>query len=343
MSIKKVFIVSFFISILISFGTLKCQIDTSVSYLKMIEMKSGIILFANIVAEDSSSMLIKKLSGQNFQLKKQDILKIIHEWNKIKQNYIQINLIDGSNFAGRVENYKDSCFVVLNRSDIEMKIPGKKISGFKNLTGSTNSITTRSFDPNRTRLFFVPTARSLKSGEGYFSDYMVFFPFLAFGITDFASISGGISLIPNIEFVNQLLYGNLKFTLHEGEIVSVGTGVLYTNITNNSGGILYGIVTVGPSDEALTFGLGEGFTGENGFSDYPVLVIGGEIQVSNSIKLLSENWIPTDGNQAIISFGIRFFGKHIAGDFGLLTFSSLNKSKGFPFIPWLSFTYNFGN
>lgn len=283
MLIKKVFIVSFPISILISFDTLKCQINTSNSSLKMIEMKNGDILFVNIVSEDSSSILIKNLSGQKEQLKKQGILKILPEWSKIKENYIRINLIDGSSFAGRVENYKDSSFIVLNHSDIEMKIPGRIIAGFKNLTENNNRITSHRFDPNRTRLFLAPTAHSFNACEGYISDYMVFFPFLAIGITDFASISGGVSLIPSAE--NQIFYGNMKFTLFEGGIVSVGSGVLFLNFNDNSGGILYEIATVGSNDNALTLDFGEDFTGENGFFEYPIIVIGGEVRASKNIKL----------------------------------------------------------
>jgi len=84
--------------------------------------------------------------------------------------------------------------------------------------------------------------------------------------------------------------------------------------------------------------LGWGFVGSD-FGDAPPIVLGGEVQVSESVKLLSENWIPAGADEAILSFGIRFFGEHLAGDFGLIT--STEASGGFPFIPWLGFVYNF--
>ena len=46
-------------------------------------------------------------------------------------------------------------------------------------------------NPNITRLFFAPTARMLKQGEGYFSDYYLFFPGFAYGITDRFTLGGG--------------------------------------------------------------------------------------------------------------------------------------------------------
>ena len=33
-------------------------------------------------------------------------------------------------------------------------------------------------NPNTTRLFFAPTARTLEKGDGYFADYYLFFPLL---------------------------------------------------------------------------------------------------------------------------------------------------------------------
>src|SRR5712692_9592438 len=40
------------------------------------------------------------------------------------------------------------------------------------------------FDPHNTRLFFAPTARALRRGEGYAGVYEVVLPFVQVGITD---------------------------------------------------------------------------------------------------------------------------------------------------------------
>lgn len=45
-------------------------------------------------------------------------------------------------------------------------------------------------DPNPTRLFFGPTGRSVKKGEGYVGVYGLFLPFVQVGITDRISIGG---------------------------------------------------------------------------------------------------------------------------------------------------------
>jgi hypothetical protein len=51
-------------------------------------------------------------------------------------------------------------------------------------------------NPNSTRLFFAPSGRMLERGDGYVSDYEVFFPGAAYGVTDNVSIGGGMSLFP---------------------------------------------------------------------------------------------------------------------------------------------------
>lgn len=47
----------------------------------------------------------------------------------------------------------------------------------------------------------------------------------------------------------------------------------------------------------------------------------------------------SDESITFISLGIRFFGSHLAADFGLIT--SPEASGSFPFFPWLGFAYNF--
>lgn len=54
-----------------------------------------------------------------------------------------------------------------------------------------------------------------------------------------------------------------------------------------------------------------------GFGNSPFITLGGKIQLSNSIKLLSENWIIPD-LPVIVSFGTRFFNDNLAADFGFL-------------------------
>jgi hypothetical protein len=87
-------------------------------------------------------------------------------------------------------------------------------------------------------------------------------------------------------------------------------------------------------------GLGWGFAGGE-IANKPILLLGGELRLSNSIKLISENWIPPGTDLVVYSFGFRFFGENLAADLGFFRPSHMD-TDGFPFIPWIGFAYNFG-
>ena len=90
-------------------------------------------------------------------------------------------------------------------------------------------------------------------------------------------------------------------------------------------------------------------------------MLGGEVQLSNSVKLLTENYLfPYEEHtylydagtgtyeerwetryEPVFSGGIRFFGQQLAADLALFTSPDLfGNGEGFPFIPWLGFAYN---
>ena len=77
------------------------------------------------------------------------------------------------------------------------------------------------------------------------------------------------------------------------------------------------------------------------------MLVGGEHQLSNSTKLLSENYLYLGDEVTIIfSGGIRFFNDTLAADLGLFSSPDLIGAiggGGFPFVPWLGFAYNFSN
>jgi hypothetical protein len=163
---------------------------------------------------------------------------------------------------------------------------------------------------------------------------------VAVGITDFLSISGGMSLFPGTS--SQLLYVAPKITPVHLEKFDFSAGALYISIPEEveDAGIAYGVSTYGSEKASFTFGLGWGFTtGE--LENKPIIVLGGDVRLSDNFTLLTENWIPPDSDFALISLGLRFFGENLAADFGLVYPAGVDIG-GFPFIPWLGFAYNFG-
>jgi hypothetical protein len=194
-------------------------------------------------------------------------------------------------------------------------------------------------DPNETRLFCAPTGRGLRRRQGYFADYWIFFPTVAVGVTDFLALSGGMSILPGAS--SQLFYVAPKLSLSVKDDFFIAGGFLHMGIPEaNDFTLAYGVATLGNSRAALTGGFGVPVTDER---DEMIFLIGGELQTSNSTKLITENWIPSSGD-AVLSLGVRFFGERIAVDLAFITAASiLDDANGWPFIPWVDFAVNFGN
>jgi hypothetical protein len=253
----------------------------------------------------------------------------------------RIELQDGLEVVGTIISQDSMQVEFLSVSKVLMTIPRSQVKSMKQLTGTVEDGVFRHSDPNYTRLFFAPTARSLKNGQGYFSAYEIFFPFLAVGVADVVTLAGGMSLVPAAE--SQIFYLAPKVTPFHMKDTDLSVGLLYINATSGGEdgvGIVYAVGTHGTPDAAITVGAGWGFA-EGELSNKPILLLGGELRISRTLKLISENWIPSSTNWAVYSFGIRFFGENLAADLGFIRPSKFT-SDGFPFIPWIGFAYNFG-
>lgn len=248
----------------------------------------------------------------------------------------QIVLTDGSELIGHIATENEDIIRFKTLSGASMTIERKFILEVEPIEGEWSGGEFRQKDPNETRLLFAPTARTLPKGKGYFSVYEIFFPMLAFGVTDFLTFSGGMSLFPGSN--EQILYLAPKLRVIEADNFDLSSGVLYCVLFDESFGIAYGVGTYEIPGFAITAGLGWGFVDDD-FSKNPLLMLGAEARISSRLKFITENWFPPETSGGLISFGLRFFGKKLAADFGLIT--TTESTEGFPFVPWIGFVVNF--
>lgn len=122
-------------------------------------------------------------------------------------NHVQIlTTHDGSTIIGRI--------VLIGESDIQfetelgkMTIPIIKIKKIREVSSSSIKKGQYWFqNPHATRLYFAPTGRMLKQGEGYFANFYIFLTGITYGITDNITIGGGISLFPGVPVDEQIFY-----------------------------------------------------------------------------------------------------------------------------------------
>jgi len=203
-------------------------------------------------------------------------------------------------------------------------------------------------DPNRTRLFFAPTARMLAKGEGYFSDSYIFLANVAGGVTSNFTMGGGMSLFPSSNPQNNIFFLTPKvglvekpnFALAAGALVGVA-GFEGLEPKDRSFGILYGVGTAGSEDHHLDFGAGWGYAGGS-ISGDPAIMIGGATRVSRRVSLLSENYfVPSVSENGLVSYGMRFFGEKIAVDLAFFNAVGPNTTLLFPGVPYVAFAVKF--
>ena len=275
---------------------------------------------------------------------------------------VRIELNDGSVFVGTIVSETADELVLRTQGGAEVSVPVAQIRRRTPFEGRVGDGRAVPFDPNRTRLLFSPTARPLGRGQGYVAVYQLVVPFVAVGITDAVSIAGGTVLAPGA--FGRVLYVAPKVTVVNQERLAVALGGIglgvFVDGESGSAGIGYGLATIGGPERAVTLGAGFAFA-EGDIASGAILTVGGETQVSGSIKLLSENYVipyrsettscPTTGPcttteemsyETLLSAGVRFFGERLAADFALWTSPGAIGEDVFPFIPWVGFAYNFG-
>jgi hypothetical protein len=191
-------------------------------------------------------------------------------------------------------------------------------------------------NPNSTRLFFAPSGQMLKRGEGYFSDYELFFPGVAYGLTDNVTIGGGFSLFP-ASAEDQVYYVTPKIGVSLSDNVHVAAGMLFAGTQGGTGGVYYGVGTYGDGNASVSLGAGYGFAGGK-IESKPVGMLGGEVRVSRRIGLVTENYLlPVSDNNILYSFGLRFLGEKITTDLALVNVSG----SGIIGVPFVDFVFRF--
>lgn len=267
------------------------------------------------------------------------------EQDTLADSLMSISLTDGTQLEGIITQETETHILVETLAGLEVKVPRTSIVAIKKRRASAFSRP----DPNYTRLMFAPTGRPLRRGNRYFFDYYVFFPGLAYGFSDRLGVAAGLSVVPGLGLSEQVLSLAPKVGLYDSGDVALSAGVLYMRIEDDAGGMAFVVGTKGSPDKSFTCGIGLGYIAEEGedvdFAEHPVLLLGGNIRLSESLALVSENWLITGEDlgldQQPLGLALRFFGPRIAVDAGVIIIGEVLK-EGFP-IPWLSFVYNFGD
>ena len=94
----------------------------------------------------------------------------------LSDSLFSISLRDGTILKGKILKKDETTITVVTPGGLEVKVPESSVVSIKLLQGYIKEGLFYRYDPNYSRLMFAPTGRPLRKGEGYFSDYYVFFP-----------------------------------------------------------------------------------------------------------------------------------------------------------------------
>ena len=257
-----------------------------------------------------------------------------------------ITLRDGSTILGRItQSWGDSAR--LESSAGTMILRRASVASVKTIPAS--SIHDGVYwpeDPNATRLFFAPTARMLKKGEGYVANHWLFFMDGYGGITDRFTLGGTMTLFPTDNFLkNNAYFISPKIGVTQGESfnTAVGAWIGGAPFSSDAGavntfGIAYGVATWGGPDASLTLGGGYGFA-EGKMARNPMAMIGGTRRLSRHVAFVTENWIaPNEQQHPLVSAGIRILGEKVTWDLGAVTVLGTSSTV---FVPWIGAAWKF--
>lgn len=247
-----------------------------------------------------------------------------------------LTLGDGSTIFGRIVAVNGDTVTFQSQAG-SMQLATSRISQIKEIQSTDVHQGDYWFpNPNSTRLFFAPSAQMLKRGEGYFSDYELFFPGVAYGVTDNVSIGGGVSILPaGVE--DQAYYVTPKIGFSPSDEVHLAAGVLFAGTRGGTGGVYYGVGTFGDDNASVTLGGGYGFAGGE-IQSKPVGMIGGEYRFAPRVAVVTENYLlPISENNFLYSFGFRFMGEKMTTDLALVNVSGSSIIG----VPYVDFVFRF--
>ena len=149
----------------------------------------------------------------------------------------------------------------------------------------------RPLDAGITRLFFAPTARSLPRGRGSLGLTEIVFPSVDVGLTDRVSLGGvGVPPLEGLSDGGVGLTPKIQVLRHSRVQAAIGAMVQFPAVA--SGGIGYGVVTLGGTDAAATVGYGYGYGHAADSAGSPgVLFVGADKAIGRSWRLMVEAYI----------------------------------------------------
>ena len=246
-----------------------------------------------------------------------------------------VTMNNGEEFIGTIIQKNDEV-LVLNSANGELNLRVLQIAKIEEYTYEGEFLFPSSHE---TRYFFGPSAIPLKKETGYYHNVYVLGNFINYGLSDNFSIGGGLEFI-SLMLGHPIYFLTPKVGFKVDEKVHVGGGLIVAGVAGEDHVFLaYGVSTFGTSESNVSIGLGYGKAG-----DVPgqAIMFSGTQRVSNSMALLTENYIFNDSGAKYYHgvHGVRILSKDNSFDFGLLVSSEFSGDV-LPALPYVAYSRAF--
>ena len=268
-------------------------------------------------------------------------INLFSQKDSVNTTFYEFELSDSSKFTGSIIFENDSVIQIKPTNGNEIRISKQNIICKTKITNNTNEVffkpkkvistndSAEVFeDPTRSKLFLAPTAKNLNAGSVSIGTQEFLLPYFSVGITDWLSFSTSTYLLP---ISTGFLVLSLQANVFSYKSSDIAIGVLESFSFSFSlasfkyrkwKNYFYGVYTISNTNYMFNIGLavlpstGEMYPIINGL-DESFLFFGGEIKVDNTSKIITDNWIFSNGI-SIFSLGLRSFTKSFSFDLGAM-------------------------
>lgn len=239
-----------------------------------------------------------------------------------------IKMKNGDEYTGQIINQNDTTVTLkITNGEIQLNAMNVKSIQKNNYTGKF-----RFANPHATRYFFAPSGVPIQKGEGYYQNLLVTTNFLNYGVTKNVSIGGGFEFLSTV-FGSPILFLNPKAGFKISEKIHAGGGFIMAGSPGKGNATLaYGVFTFGSLESNLSLGAGYVIQSSNS-----AISISGTHRISNSISLLTENYIlPDESDIGYFGIhGIRILSRKNAFDIGAVIIPEIVSDV--PALPYVGY------
>ncbi len=228
-------------------------------------------------------LIILVINSPLFSQKKEITLE---DLNINEPIFIRVKTSRGATFQGKLYDLNDQFIIIVDKDGQMITLLTNAISDLWEIDPYLD----KKFyfqDSADNRLLIIPTGFPMEKGEFHIADQEIAAVNMSYGVNEHFSIWGGIS-IPGA-----LLSARFTTALGDKSALSLGTFAGLSWMGFKGLLIPYAVFSLGTPENNFTTAAGAVFSfDENGFKfDAAVLVLGGKLVLSDTVALVTENWI----------------------------------------------------